>query len=301
MSLHFGISRVAFLRNLDGGAGGGGAGAGDGSAGGAAAGGGAAQTTTTARPDYIPEKFWIADKSQPNVEALGRSYGELERKFSTRNDDLLKEHRPKIEAEVRGAIFANRPAKAEEYKNEFPADYKLPEGIEFGFDDKSPLMAEFKKLAHERGFSQGEFSKALQLYSQDALGRLPDPAAEMKKLGENGKERAEAVKVWAEKHLGKDSPEMTALWNHATTGEAVVALEKLMKVAGQGGGTAPAAGANGAGTAGGQGAAKSEAELFSMKLDKRYSGGANERDPGYIAHVEAEYKRAYPGKITFGA
>ncbi|MBL8831344.1 MAG: hypothetical protein JNL71_03055 [Rhodospirillales bacterium] len=39
-------------------------------------------TPPPARPDHVPEKFWDADGGQVRVEALSKSYSELERKLS---------------------------------------------------------------------------------------------------------------------------------------------------------------------------------------------------------------------------
>jgi hypothetical protein len=33
------------------------------------------------RPDYWPEKFWVKDKNEPDLEGLAKSYSELEKKF----------------------------------------------------------------------------------------------------------------------------------------------------------------------------------------------------------------------------
>jgi hypothetical protein len=41
------------------------------------------RTEPPARPEHVPEKFWNADKGEVNVDALLKSYGELERTRST--------------------------------------------------------------------------------------------------------------------------------------------------------------------------------------------------------------------------
>ena len=43
---------------------------------------------TVERPEFIPEKFWDADRSEPNVEALGSSYKALESKLGQRTEEL---------------------------------------------------------------------------------------------------------------------------------------------------------------------------------------------------------------------
>lgn len=39
------------------------------------------------RPDWVPEKFWDAEKGETNYEALAKSYSELERKLGSRQQD----------------------------------------------------------------------------------------------------------------------------------------------------------------------------------------------------------------------
>jgi hypothetical protein len=96
MRRSFGLIQSFVLQDqtTDGGQGGGGAGgaAGGGAAGGGAAGGaqGGGGATIPARPDYVPEQFWIKDKGQPNLEGFGKSYAEV-----LKERDTLKAGAPK--------------------------------------------------------------------------------------------------------------------------------------------------------------------------------------------------------------
>lgn len=40
-----------------------------------------------AKPEWLPEKFWNAEKGEPNIEGLAKSYGELERKQGGKKPD----------------------------------------------------------------------------------------------------------------------------------------------------------------------------------------------------------------------
>jgi hypothetical protein len=91
----------------------------------------------------------------------------------------------------------SRPQKAEDYKIELPGDFKAPEGIEFKFDDKDPILAQAREQAHAQGMSQDGFSKMLGLYAAAKVGEQAqiDAArtAEIGKLGSNAGARVDAV------------------------------------------------------------------------------------------------------------
>lgn len=91
----------------------------------------------------------------------------------------------------------SRPQKAEEYKIELPADFKAPEGVDFKFDDKDPILAQAQAWAHTVGMSQDQFKQGLGLFAAAKVGEQSQinaaRTAEIGKLGANAGARVDAV------------------------------------------------------------------------------------------------------------
>ena len=58
------------------------------------------------KPDFIQDKFWDAERKEPNLEALATSYNSLEKKLGSRTEELSKQIREDFEKEK----IANAPA-----------------------------------------------------------------------------------------------------------------------------------------------------------------------------------------------
>ena len=105
----------------------------------------------TDRPDWLPEKFKTA-------EDMAKSYGELERGFYQRKEDL----REQVIDEINQQAMSDAPASLLIIRSDFNARY----GMEYTVDDSDPLLGWFKGKAHEYGLSQDEFDGLINEYAQ---------------------------------------------------------------------------------------------------------------------------------------
>jgi len=255
---------------------------GEGGGGGEAAGGeGEGEATAPAqRPEYVPEKFWDPEAGKVREEQVFKSYGELERNFRSRDEEM----RGKVSAELEQERLSARPEKPTDYEVMLPQDY-VEMGIDIPADD--PLVSFWQEQAHEFGLSPKQFNEALTRYVDTSLKSQPDAQAEMAKLGDTGKVRAEAVGRWAARTF--QAGELEAVQNIATTADGVTALEKLMEMSQDGSGPPP--GMTGT-TSSSQ---MTQDELNSMMDDPRYADPLK-RDASYVKKVEAGFEKLYGHK-----
>lgn len=167
------------------------------------------------RPEWLPEKFWDGEAKAPRVDALAKSYAELEK---TRVDPA------KLKETWEAERLAGRPEAPDGYQ--LPADERFdPEALA-----ASPVVGLWRKAAHEAGLPQETFEKVLTEYADAEVGRLEQQAAaELAQLGENGKARAEAVGLWARRVFG-ETPRLDAIAQVTSTAAGVEAVEHLMKL-----------------------------------------------------------------------
>jgi hypothetical protein len=135
------------------------------------------------------------------------------------------------------------PQKPDEYRLELPQDLILPDGIKFEFkpDDPflGPVIAKAREHALEQGWDQAQFSKMLGLYASSQIHQqtmLRDAgAAEVKKLGDAGPARIDALYTWID---ATQSPDIAANMKLLLVNERiVVGFENIMhRQANQGGG-----------------------------------------------------------------
>ena len=122
------------------------------------------------------------------------------------------------------------PADPTAYKAELPADFVVPQGVEYKFNDADPLLAQAKALALELGIPQEGFSKLLGLYAgaQVATQQQIDAArtAEVAKLGPTGPARVDAVSTVFKAVLGE--AEGKQLISRMVTASDVAIAEKLV-------------------------------------------------------------------------
>lgn len=119
-----------------------------------------AAPSTNQRPDFIPEKFWDAQKGEAKIDQLAISYANLEKAFSSKSQapkkpgaDASPEDQAKYFAELRK--FTGAPEKPEDY------GIKAPEG-----KDLAPIAGDFSKLAHEYSAAPEFVHKAVDLYNK---------------------------------------------------------------------------------------------------------------------------------------
>lgn len=219
------------------------------------------------RPEWLPEKFWTPEG--PNVENLAKSYGELE----TMRGNMKAKVREEWEAER----LAARP--------ETPDQYALPEGDVFDAEAlaASPVVGWWREFAHAQGLGNEEFQAGINAYAQAELARLDASfQAEMAALGENGKQRAESVGLWAAKTFG-EGPKLDAIRQVCTTAAGVEAIEDLMR-------------AQGADPTAFEGASSqpqdSEDDIKKLMESPAYWDGKR-RDPAVVKRVEAFFAKKY--------
>jgi len=225
-------------------------------------------TNVEGRPEWLPEKFWVEDK--PNYENLAKSYGELETKFRSKEDDL----RSQLIDELAAEAYNNRP--------ESPDLYAIPEveGIQIEEVANHPLTKWWSEFSYENGFDQETFQTGIQTYIESKMAEMPNYEAEMQKLGENAKARTEAIGLWVGKNFSPE--EQKSLERICTTAEGVATVEKLMNmIRGEAGTVIDTAPSD-----------TTEQDVKKMMQDRRYWHPAD-RDPTYIAKVESFFKKKY--------
>ena len=231
-------------------------------------------TSQVNKPDYIQDKFWDADRNEPNLEALASSYNALEKKLGSRTDELSKQVREDIEKE-------RLAATPEDYKIELK---DLPENVSIDVSDDMPIVQWWKETAKQAGLNQEQFDQGVNMFVQNAIAALPDPTEEMQKLGDGARARVEAAELWSKKNL---SPETyKAISSIASTAEGVEAIEELMKLTQNSPiPTTPTM----------VDAAPNIDDLKSMMGDPRY-WDSSKRDPNYVKRITELYEKAYQNK-----
>jgi hypothetical protein len=250
----------------------------------------AGESKVVARPDYVPEKFWDADAGTLRVEDVFKSYKHLEDAKNNNWEGVKKEVEAEVSQKAQNDRLAHRPDSAEKYETSF--DPKIvPDGMEFSVDEDNPLMQFWRKHSFDNGYSQDQFSDGLTQYIQQAITAMPDPGAEVAKLGENYQARSDALGSWSRANLDPDSAE--AMDGLITTAKGFELMEKLMGKAGE-----PAFAGEGSGKS--VSGAKSITELRALMNDPRYHT-AGQRDAAYVAMVDAEFAKSYPGEVPIAA
>lgn len=216
------------------------------------------------RPEFIPEKFWDAEKGEPRLESMAKAYGDLEKKLGSKGK------------------------APDEYKVEISDDLKSIFHEENA--DKDPMLAWFKDYAKANNFTQEQFNEALEGFGKSATEFLkesaispPDPKEELGKLGKNGQaivdNQVEFLSgLFKRGELNEDQMQEILILTETAAG--VKALQAIRSHYGEkqnipmnlnpGGGI------------------KSADELRAMQADKKYG-----TDPEYTKMVDAEYEKKY--------
>lgn len=217
------------------------------------------------RPDYVPEKFWKDGKI--DLENAFKSYTELETRFTTKTEDLLKQ----LDADRRKGL----PEAPEKYELSLGED--APVTKEEIADH--PAVDWWRKTAFEAGLPPEKFNEGVsQLVG--ILTQGPDLEAEAAKLGENARQRIEAVTVWA-KSTFTDPEDFAAIQLLGTSAAGIRVLEKMM-----GGNGKPDADST-------PSAPKITPEkLKSMQSDPRYWNPVH-RDPAFVKEVDEGFRQLY--------
>ncbi|MBI1243605.1 MAG: hypothetical protein GC202_01240 [Alphaproteobacteria bacterium] len=233
--------------------------------------GATATPTAAARPDYVPEKFWDAQGRQVRVEALSKSYGELERKLSGM---VPGPKSPEWEQGWRRAMGV--PDTADGY------------GIALK-DDSLTIDPDVNQRLHAAGFTPAQAQLVYDLASERLVPLVREYAdsyrtevAREKLAAEfGGAEKWDAlapqIARWGQANLPK--PVYEAL---ASTPEGVRALNRLMSsgepdLNGLGSGARPL----------------DEEGLRKLMADKRYW---RDHDPEVARVVSEGFRRLYPDR-----
>ncbi|ONG55719.1 hypothetical protein BKE38_08610 [Pseudoroseomonas deserti] len=174
-----------------------------------------------ARPEAIPEKFWDSESKSLRIEALLKSYRELEKRLSQRlvppGEDAPEEERNRF----RRALGV--PAAPEEYE----------------VDEKHPLCGsdpEINKRLHEAGFTCAQVQLVYDLAAERLLPLIAEAAADY----EAQKQRAKLEQEFGGAEGFQRIAGQIASWGKAnlpnsvfealsTTAEGVLALHRMMQ------------------------------------------------------------------------
>lgn len=207
-------------------------------------------------PAWLPEKFWDPETNDVRVEALARSYNELERLMSN----------------------AESPAMT------LPDG---PDGYALDVDDLLDVDADVNQRLFDAGFSNDQAQLVYDLATERLVPLVQqmtsevDDARQLDRVMQHfgGAERFDAVRpqlrAWAEANL---KPEV--LQSLAGSAEGVIAIHAMMQnnEPGLGGASAPISGAG-------------EADLKRMMADPRYW---REREPSFVGKVREGFRQLYP-------
>ncbi|MHA1540814.1 MAG: capsid assembly protein [Alphaproteobacteria bacterium] len=110
---------------------------------------------TTKKPEFLPEKFWDKETEQPRLDALVKSYKELEKKFSK----TIQVPKGELKDEEKKDILKllGRPETAEEY---------TPNLNEIELDNEA------NKTMHNAGFTQEQVQVVYDLAEKKLIPQL---------------------------------------------------------------------------------------------------------------------------------
>lgn len=223
-----------------------------------------------ARPAEVPEKFWDEAAGAVRLDALLKSYGELERKLGTKREEVA----PQIEANEADASAMSDATEAEIWQIAPPHPLIESDG-------------ELNERLRNAGFSQGQAQLVYDLAAERLLPVLQDALGDIEAQQQTDRlcrhfggpeawgRTARQLRSWGQAHL--DSAVLDTL---ASSYEGVMALHQMMQA------SEPELLAGHSGPPG----ELDEVQLAEMMRDPRYW---RQRDPEFIARVTAGFKRLY--------
>jgi hypothetical protein len=218
------------------------------------------------RPEWLPEKFWT-ENGEADYQGMAKSYSELEAFVGKKSEDMEAEVIAKLEKEVAESL------------PEEPSGYVIPEMPE-GVNAENPLMDSWKGYCHNNGLDQEAFNAGIEMFMQNNLNMIPDVDKEMEALGENAKQRTDAVGLWVGKNF--EANEAKAIENLVNTADGVKALERMIQM------QKVNIGVNRDATP----ATKTRKDLEQMMLDPRYSN-PNLRDEAYVKEIDEAFAKMF--------
>ena len=134
------------------------------------------------------------------------------------------------------------PPSPNDYKAEFPADFKPPDGVKYEFKTDDPYLHQARVLFHDidQGKVSGQeaFSKALALFAGNQVAsaqeRITRRNEEIAKLGPNGPARIDALVTFYRAYLGTEAGNrrVSHLWTAEDVQDAEVEVGKIMSQGG---------------------------------------------------------------------
>ena len=221
------------------------------------------------KPDNVPDKFWDAEAGTIRVDALLKSYAELEKKLSSSipqpEDD---------ETRARFLRAAGVPASADEYQVSVRDNLFEPD-------------TELNKRLHAKGFNSEQVQEVYDLAVEKMVPMILDMAAEFQADREverlidyfggqdQWREASRQMLAFGQKNLPQP-----VLEGMGSSYEGIIALYKMMQSEEPqtvGGETKPVS-------------SNAEKDLHSMMKDPKYW---RDKDPAYIAKVTDGFKNLY--------
>jgi hypothetical protein len=159
------------------------------------------EPTAATRPDYLPEKFWDGAKGAPRIEALARSYAELEKKLG---------------------MGAGVPAD--------PSGYRIESR-----DEMIAADPEVNALLHQAGFTQAQAQLVYDLAAEKLLPMIGEIAARF----EADAQAERLARHFGGEARWRETARQVAAWGRANlpasafaalsgTYEGVVAMHRMM-------------------------------------------------------------------------
>lgn len=208
------------------------------------------------RPEYLPEKFWKKDTNEPDLEAMSKSYVELEKQFRSG-------------------------------KHKAPADGKYDISALEGVAEDDPLLETYKGWAAKNGISQQAFEELASQFVQMGVSNTQQIQTSIRQereaLGPNADAIIANMSSWAKGLVqkgiwGKEDLEEFKVWGGTAKG-----IQALMKLRETYEGRVPVDTLKSSAEE-----SMSEEELKSMVSDPRYK-----TDEGYRKKVERLFEKFY--------
>lgn len=207
------------------------------------------------RPEFLPEKFWDKDKAAPNLEAMAKSYAELEKAFKA------GKHKPPADGKYSLDTVAG----------------KIPE------DD--PLLAKYSEWAGKYGLSQAAFDElareVVELAGSSAQEAQISAQQERAALGPKADAIIGGMVQWAQKLVSSGVWSSEDFDEFKVWGGTAQGIRALMKLRESYEGRIPLPEPGGD-------IGVSDEELHAMVGDPKYLS-----DPQYRMKVESMFQKRY--------
>jgi len=226
------------------------------------------------RPEYIPEKFWNKETSEPILDEMGKSYSNLEKFVGGKKEEMKKTVQDELQIEAQ----AHRPPSIDKY--ELP---KLPEGITEDMVRANPMTEWWRNKCWEQAGNQEVFEEGINKYVDMYLGSQVNVNEEKKKLGENADARIDAVNSWASTFFNQEQFEKIS-GSLGQSADGIEALEKVIDATKQN--------LSRANQVSRPERLLTISDVKEKMRDKRYYD-SRDRDPAYVKEVDEAFNRLY--------